>query len=77
MAAATFPAMRGNTSAKVRLLPDGQVQVLTSANDMGTGAYTMIAIVAAGTLGIPVERVTVEIGDSLFPNTAADFWGWG
>lgn len=68
MAAATFPAMRGNTSVKVRLLPNGQVQVLTSANDMGTGAYTMIAIVAAETLGIPVERVTVEIGDSLFPN---------
>ncbi|WP_448571666.1 xanthine dehydrogenase family protein molybdopterin-binding subunit [Trichothermofontia sp.] len=68
MAASTFPALRGNTSAKVRLLPDGRVQVLASANDMGTGAYTVIAIVAAETLGVPVDKITVEIGDSRFPN---------
>jgi xanthine dehydrogenase YagR molybdenum-binding subunit len=68
MAAATFPAMRGNTTVKVRLLPDGTVHVLTSGNDMGTGAYTMVAMTAAEALGVPVEKVKVELGDSLFPD---------
>lgn len=68
MAAVTFPAYRGKVSAKVRLLPNNTVHVLTSGNDMGTGAYTMVAITAAEALGVPVESVKVELGDSLFPN---------
>jgi xanthine dehydrogenase YagR molybdenum-binding subunit len=68
MAAATFPAMRGNTTVKVRLLPDETVHVLTSGNDMGTGAYTMVAMTAAEALGVPVEMVKVELGDSRFPD---------
>jgi len=68
MAAATFPAMRGNTTVKVRLLPEGTVHILTAGNDMGTGAYTMVAITAAEALGVPVEKVKVELGDSLFPD---------
>ncbi|XHX78295.1 MAG: xanthine dehydrogenase family protein molybdopterin-binding subunit [Stenomitos frigidus ULC029] len=68
MAAATFPGLRGATSAKVRLLPDGSAHVLTSGNDMGTGSYTMVAITAAETLSIPVEKVRVEMGDSQLPD---------
>ncbi|CAA9422504.1 Periplasmic aromatic aldehyde oxidoreductase, molybdenum binding subunit YagR [uncultured Leptolyngbya sp.] len=68
MAAATFPGLRGATSAKVRLLPDGSAHVLTSGNDMGTGSYTVVAITAAETLGIPVEKVRVEMGDSQLPD---------
>ena len=68
MAAATFPGYRGAAEAKVRLLPNETVHVLTSANDMGTGAYTMIAITAAETLGLPVETIQVEIGDSVMPD---------
>lgn len=68
MAAATFPGARGATSAKVRLLPDGTVHVLTSGNDMGTGSYTVVAIAAADTLGVPVEKVRVEMGDSRLPD---------
>lgn len=68
MAASTFPAMRGNTTVKVRLLPDETVHILTAGNDMGTGAYTMVAITAAEALGVPVEKVNVELGDSLFPD---------
>ena len=68
MAASTFPALRGNTTVKVRLLPDGTVHVLTAGNDMGTGAYTMVAITAAEALQVPVENVKVELGDSLLPD---------
>ena len=68
MAAATYPGLRGAASVKVRLLPDGKVHVLTAGNDMGTGAYTMVAITAAEALGLSVEQVRVEMGDSLLPD---------
>jgi xanthine dehydrogenase YagR molybdenum-binding subunit len=68
MAASTFPGYRGATSAKVRLLSDGTVHVMTAGNDMGTGAYTVMAIAAADTLGIPMERIRVEMGDSRLPD---------
>src|SRR5262249_51241156 len=41
------------------------VQVATQ--DLGTGSYTVFSQVAADALGIPVERVTFELGDSDFP----------
>jgi xanthine dehydrogenase YagR molybdenum-binding subunit len=68
MAGATFPGMRGKASVKVRLLPNGTAHVLTSGNDMGTGAYTVVAATAAETLGIPFEQVRVELGDSVLPD---------
>ncbi|MEH2289664.1 xanthine dehydrogenase family protein molybdopterin-binding subunit [Nostoc sp.] len=68
MAAATYPGRRGKASVKVRLLADGTAHVLTAANDMGTGAYTVVAATAADALGLPVEQIQVELGDSLLPD---------
>jgi xanthine dehydrogenase YagR molybdenum-binding subunit len=68
VAAATFPGMRGKASVKARLLPDGIAHILTAGNDMGTGAYTVVAATAAEVLGLPVEKVRVEMGDSLLPD---------
>jgi xanthine dehydrogenase YagR molybdenum-binding subunit len=68
VAAAMFPGYRGATSAKVRLLPDGKAHVLTAGNDMGTGAYTVVAIAASEALGLPVEQIKVEMGDSRLPD---------
>ncbi|VEP18305.1 putative xanthine dehydrogenase YagR molybdenum-binding subunit [Hyella patelloides LEGE 07179] len=68
MASSAFPALRSSAEAQVRLLPDGTAHVLTSANDMGTGAYTVVAMTAAETLGLPVAKVKVELGDSVLPN---------
>lgn len=68
MAAAAFPGYRGATSAKVRLLPDGTAHVMSAGNDMGTGAYTVLAMTAAETLNLPLDKVRVELGDSTMPN---------
>ena len=68
MAAATFPGLRGKASVKVRLLPDGTAHVLSAGNDMGTGAYTVVAATAAEALGLPVEQIRVEMGDSRLPD---------
>lgn len=68
MASAAFPALRNMAEAKVRLLADGTAHVLTSGNDVGTGAYTVVAMTAAETLGLPVTKVKVQLGDSVLPN---------
>jgi xanthine dehydrogenase YagR molybdenum-binding subunit len=44
--------------------------------DLGTGQFTVFAILGADGLGIPVERVRAELGDSALP-TAANAGGSG
>jgi xanthine dehydrogenase YagR molybdenum-binding subunit len=67
MATAIYPANKRDGSAAVRIYPDGRVIVRSATHDLGTGTYTTLAQVAADALGIPVERVTCELGDSLLP----------
>jgi xanthine dehydrogenase YagR molybdenum-binding subunit len=67
MATATYPAHRLPANALVRLMPDGSALVRCCTQDIGTGTYTIIAQVVADTLGLPVARIKVELGDSTFP----------
>jgi xanthine dehydrogenase YagR molybdenum-binding subunit len=45
--------------------------------DIGTGSYTIIAQTAAEMLGVPLEKVTVNLGDSSFPVSAGSGGQWG
>jgi len=45
---------------------DGSVEVRVGTQDIGTGTRTVLAIVAAEELGLPVDRVKSEIGDTRF-----------
>ena len=56
-----------NGTCTVTIHPDGSVEATTGTQDLGTGTRTVIAIVAAETLGLPVEAITVNIGDSKYP----------
>ncbi len=60
-----------NSNCNVTIHPDGSVQVALGSQDLGTGTRTVIAIVAAETLGLPVEAIRVNIGDSKFPASGA------
>jgi xanthine dehydrogenase YagR molybdenum-binding subunit len=53
--------------AEVRLNPDGTVDVRIGTQDIGTGARTALTQIAAEVLTLPVERVTVRLGDTDFP----------
>jgi len=55
------------TRAHVEILPDGGVVVRCGTQDIGTGTRTIVAMVAAETLGLPVEAIRAEIGDSVYP----------
>jgi xanthine dehydrogenase YagR molybdenum-binding subunit len=51
--------------------PDGTVVVELGSQDLGTGTRTVIAMVAAETLGLPVSAVQVNIGDNKYPQSGA------
>jgi xanthine dehydrogenase YagR molybdenum-binding subunit len=56
-----------DSAARVRLDGQGMVTVETDMTDIGTGSYTIIQQTAAETMGVPLERVIVKLGDSSFP----------
>ena len=66
VAAGTYPVRRAHGEAVVKIMADGSVEVESSSIDMGQGTYTILAQTAAETLGVPVERVSVKLGDSHF-----------
>jgi xanthine dehydrogenase YagR molybdenum-binding subunit len=74
-------ASRGNplrfSKANVRLDPDGNAIVRMAMTDIGTGTYTILAQIAAEMLGLPTERVRVELGDTNFPQAAGSGGSWG
>lgn len=50
--------------AWVKINGDGTADVITGAQDIGTGARTGLLLVAAEELGLPVDAVTVHLGDT-------------
>ena len=67
LATATYPGHRSPATASARILPDGSALVQSGSQDLGTGTYTVMTQVAAETLGLPVQRVRFELGDTALP----------
>jgi CO/xanthine dehydrogenase Mo-binding subunit len=53
-----------NSAASLRLEPDGSLTVLTSAVEVGQGATTVLAQIAAEAVGLPIGRVFVAQPDT-------------
>lgn len=83
VASATYPVLVGPSTASAHAAPDGSYRVRTNATDIGTGARTVLAQIAAEALDTPVENVAVEIGSSDLPraplaggSSGTASWGW-
>lgn len=50
--------------AWVKLNSDGTADVVTATQDIGTGTRTGLSQVAAEELGLPLERITLHLGDT-------------
>jgi xanthine dehydrogenase YagR molybdenum-binding subunit len=74
-------AMRDNmlrpSSAEVTLAPDGALVARLAMTDPGTGSITVLSQIASEAMGIPLDRVTVLIGDTDFPPTAGSGGSFG
>jgi xanthine dehydrogenase YagR molybdenum-binding subunit len=62
-----YPTQMAPAAARVRLQRDGRTRVEIAGHEIGNGAYTVIGQAAAEKLGVPVEKVSVFIGDSDLP----------
>jgi xanthine dehydrogenase YagR molybdenum-binding subunit len=61
---------RGHDSnCDLTINPDGSVEIKMGTQDLGTGTRTCILIVAADTLGIPMENIDLKIGDTRYPQS--------
>ncbi len=65
------------SGARVAIDANGMVVVETDMTDIGTGSYTVIAQTAAEMMGVPLDRVTVRLGDSAYPVSAGSGGQWG
>ena len=74
-------AVRGNmlqpSEARVTLSATGQATVETDMTDIGTGTYTILGQIAGEVLGLPLEHVAVELGDTRFPTGAGSGGSFG
>jgi xanthine dehydrogenase YagR molybdenum-binding subunit len=77
MAAGIRMHFQGATKATVRIDADGTALVRTDMTDIGTGTYTILTQVAADDLGLPLDRVRVELGRSEFPVSPGSGGSWG
>ena len=60
-----------DSDCKLTINPDGSVSVEMGSQDLGTGTRTVIAIVAADTLGLPLDAIKVNIGDNKYPRSGS------
>ena len=63
-AARAIPPAEGASGAVVKVNEDGGLAVLAGCSDLGTGAATLMAQVAAEVLGAEVQKVSVRIADT-------------
>jgi xanthine dehydrogenase molybdenum-binding subunit len=64
MALGGYPFRPGLGAATIRVNPDGTAHLLVGVTDIGTGAKTTMAIIAAEALGIPLNQIQVTNGDT-------------
>ena len=65
---ATFPAIMFEARARAVIRRDGSGLVETGAHDMGQGAWTALAQIAADGLGLDIDQVDFRIGSSDLPD---------
>ncbi|MEV4170528.1 xanthine dehydrogenase family protein molybdopterin-binding subunit [Nonomuraea sp. NPDC049709] len=67
VATAYHPSIRMTASVTLRMAADGTVVVRCGLHEIGVGAATVQAQIAADELGVPLDSVRVEHGDSDLP----------
>jgi xanthine dehydrogenase YagR molybdenum-binding subunit len=67
MATSIYHVAQMAASARVRIGADGSAVAATSTHEIGQGGATVLTQLAAEALGLPLERVRLEWGDTRLP----------
>jgi xanthine dehydrogenase YagR molybdenum-binding subunit len=76
MATGVWDAFQVPITVRIRLTANGHAEVASAASDIGTGTYTIMAQVAADMLGLPLDAVSVKLGDSTLPQSPVEGGSW-
>src|SRR3982750_2615731 len=70
------PPGQQKAGATAILNKDGTVIIRSATHEIGTGTYTAMSQFAADTLGVPIEKILFELGDSQFPYAPNNGGSW-
>jgi xanthine dehydrogenase YagR molybdenum-binding subunit len=76
MATGVWEALQVPIAVRIALTANGHAEVSCATSDIGTGTYTIMAQVAADMLGLPLEDVTIKLGDSTLPQSPVEGGSW-
>lgn len=76
MATGVWEALQMKTSARIVLTANGHAEVACATSDIGTGTYTIMAQVAADMLGLPIDNISIKLGDSTLPSAPLEGGSW-
>ena len=76
MATGIWEALQMPIAVRIILSANGHAEVSCATSDIGTGTYTIMAQVAADMLGLPMESITIKLGDSTLPQSPVEGGSW-
>jgi xanthine dehydrogenase YagR molybdenum-binding subunit len=76
MATGIWEALQVPITVRIALTANGHAEVACATSDIGTGTYTIMAQVAADMLGLPIDSVSVKLGDSSLPQSPVEGGSW-
>jgi len=76
MASAVWDAMQMAITVRIVLSANGHAEIACGCSDIGTGTHTIMAQVAADMLGLPLDSITIKLGDSSLPASPVEGGSW-
>jgi xanthine dehydrogenase YagR molybdenum-binding subunit len=76
MATGIWEALQAPIAVRIALTANGHAEVACATSDIGTGTYTIMAQVAADMLGLPLDNISVKLGDSSLPQSPVEGGSW-
>ena len=76
MATGIWDAFQMPIAVRIVLSANGHAEVSCATSDIGTGTYTIMAQVAADMLGLPLDSITIKLGDSTLPQSPVEGGSW-
>jgi len=76
MATGVWDAMQMPITVRIVLSANGHAEVSCATSDIGTGTTTIMTQVAADMLGLPLDAITVKLGDSTLPQSPVEGGSW-
>jgi xanthine dehydrogenase YagR molybdenum-binding subunit len=76
MATGVWEALQVEIAVRVVLTANGRAEVACATSDIGTGTYTIMAQVAADMLGLPLDNISIKLGDSTLPQSPVEGGSW-